>query len=158
MGIWRDDLRAALENGGKVLVVIQNDLLDHDRATAGILKGFDSVICLATNLGRTTGAARIVHPVAPHSECDGTFTNFEGRVQRFRRGLPARGDALSVADLLPRIASAMGKRDFGWTNLNQIWREMAESVPAFAGLSPETIGELGVETGATRTTRSEVAR
>jgi NADH-quinone oxidoreductase subunit G len=158
MGIWKEDLRAALGSGGKVLLVIQNDLVDHDPAAAQILRLYESVICLSTNLGRTTEMAGIVHPVTPHSECDGTFTNFEGRVQRFRRGTPARGDAMTVAEVLARVASAMGKRGFGWVNLNQIWREMAESIPAFAGLSPEAIGDQGIEAGSPGVERSEPKR
>lgn len=145
MGLWKDDLRAAIGFGGKLLIVIQNDIADHDPAATEILSRYDAVICFATNLGRTTLGATIVHPVTPHSECDGTFTNFAGRVQRFRRGTPARGDALTVAELCARIAAAMGRSDFGWVNLNQIWKEMAETIPAFSGISPEAIGDSGIE-------------
>ena len=145
LGVWRDDLRAELASGGKLLLAIQNDIADHDPASLDLLRRYEAVICLATNLNRTTGSASIVHPVTPQSECDGTFTNFEGRVQRFRRGMPARGDALTVADLLARVAAAMEHPEFGWVNLNQIWKEMAGAVPAFAGMSPETIGDEGME-------------
>jgi NADH-quinone oxidoreductase subunit G len=147
-GLWRDDLRgtlegAALAGGGKLLLLVQNDLVDHDPSMREVLARFETVIVFATNLNRTSEAAAVVHPVLPHSECDGTFTNFEGRVQRFRRGLPPRGDALTVADLCSGIAAALGHDGFGWINLNQIWREMSASHAAFAGMSPESIGDEG---------------
>jgi NADH-quinone oxidoreductase subunit G len=142
LGLWTDDVRGELARGGKIAIVVQNDLVECDSSLAGLLGKFETVIVLATNLGATTAAAGIVHPVAPHSECDGTFTNFEGRVQRFRKAMTPRGDALAVMELCRRIAGGLGK-EFGWVNLNQIWKEMAVSVPEFGGMSPQTIGDHG---------------
>lgn len=143
LGLPVDDPRSVLRGGGKVAILIQNDLLQDDPSAAGLLKEFQTVIALATNLGPTTAAAGIVHPVAPHSESDGTFTNFEGRVQRFRKAMPPRGDALALTELLQRIAAGLGT-PFGWVNLNQIWKEMSEAVPEFAGMSPDAIGDHGM--------------
>ncbi len=143
LGLPTGDPRSVLRGGGKVAILIQNDLLRHDPAAAELLRGFGTVIALATNLGPTTAAAGIVHPIAPHSESDGTFTTFEGRVQRFRKAMAPRGDALPVAELLQRIAAGLGA-PFGWVNLNQIWKEMSETVPEFAGMSPAEIGDGGM--------------
>lgn len=143
LSLWADDLRPELARGGKIAILIQNDILDHDPSLAGALAGFETVVALATNLGRTSAAASIVLPITPHSECDGTFTNFQGRVQRFRKAMTPRGDAMSVPVLLERLAAAMG-REFGWVNLNQTWSEMSRAVPEFEGMSPETIGDSGI--------------
>lgn len=143
LSIWTDDLRSELARGGKLAILIQNDLLDHDPSAEPLLRGFETVAVLAANLGRTAGAASIVLPVAPHSECDGTFTNFQGRVQRFRKAMTPRGDALSVPDLLRRLGAAMG-REFGWVNLNQIWSEMSVAVAEFGGMDPAGIGDSGL--------------
>jgi predicted molibdopterin-dependent oxidoreductase YjgC len=145
-----------LEKGGRLLILIQNDILDHGPpGTADLLGKHETVVAFATNLTRTTERAAIVHPVTPHSESGGTFTNFQGRVQRFRKASPAKGDALTVMELLRRIAAGLGK-DFGWTNLNHVWKDMSASVPDFAGMSPMTIGDLGMPIASARA-RSDVA-
>ncbi len=143
LGLWSDDLTDELARGGKLVILVQNDLLDHAPELAPRLAGFETVVALATNHCKTTAAASIVLPVTPHSECDGTFTNFQGRVQRFRRAMTPRGDAMNVAETLRRVAAAMG-REFGWVNLNEIWREMAAEVEELSGMSPEAIGDQGM--------------
>ena len=56
---------------------------------------------------------------------------------------PAVGDAIPVMELLTRIAKGLG-HEFGWVNLNQIWKEMAEAVPEFSGINPSTVGDQGI--------------
>jgi NADH-quinone oxidoreductase subunit G len=143
LGLWTADPRAELAKGGSVAIVVQNDLVECDQTVAGLLDTFATVIVLATNVGATTAAAKIVLPVTPHSETDGTFTNFEGRVQRFRKAMTPHGDALAVMELCKRIAAGLGK-EFGWVNLNQIWKEMAAEISEFAGMSPQTLGDQGM--------------
>jgi NADH-quinone oxidoreductase subunit G len=157
LGLWTDDPRAELARGGKVAVLVQNRLVERDPAVAGLLGKFETVIVLATNLGATTAAAKIVHPITPHSECDGTFTNFEGRVQRFRKAMTPHGDALTVMELCRRIAAGLGK-DFGWVNLNQIWKEMSAAVPEFEGMSPQALGDHGMNARSAGATGSAVER
>jgi NADH-quinone oxidoreductase subunit G len=143
LGLWTDDVRSELSRGGATLVIVQNDLVDHDPGATELLARFETVICFATNLNETSARARLVHPVAPHSESDGTFTNFQGRVQRFRKGVTPHGDALSVMELWKRIASQLGV-EFGWVSVNHVWKEMAETVPDFEGMSPSAIGDSGM--------------
>jgi predicted molibdopterin-dependent oxidoreductase YjgC len=64
-------------------------------------------------------------------------------VQRFRKAAAPSGDALPVTELLRRIAEGLGGQ-YGWVNLNQIWSEMAGSVPEFEGMSPSAIGDDGM--------------
>ncbi len=143
MTLWRDDIRDELRKGGRVALLIQNDPADHDPQIASDLDRFGTVICLATNLTDTTAKASIVHPVTPHSECEGTFTNFQGRVQRFRRAMPARGEARTVTELLSLIAGRLGT-EFGWASHGQIWKEMGSTYPEFAGITPSVLGDDGM--------------
>ncbi|MDM7916630.1 MAG: hypothetical protein QUU85_15410, partial [Candidatus Eisenbacteria bacterium] len=143
LGLWTDDLAAEIGKGGGLAIVIQNDLAAHDPALARLLEKYARVLYLATNEDATSRLAGIVHPVTPHSEFDGSFTNFEGRVQLFRRSVTPRGDALTVMELLRRIAARLGV-EFGWVNRNAIWAEMARAVPEFEGMSPSAIGDSGM--------------
>lgn len=150
LGYVTGDPRPVLEAGGKLLLIVQNDVVDDGLpGAAELLDRFGTVIALATNVTKTTAKAAIVHPVTPHSECDGTFTNFQGRVQRFRRAVVPHGDALTVMELLRRVAAGLGK-EFGWTNLNHVWKEMSSTVAEFAGMSPAEIGDQGMAIASAR--------
>ncbi len=143
LSLWTEDLAAALREGGRLALIIQNDMVDHDPSIAALLEKFETVICLATETTETTARAGIVHPVTPHSEYDGTFTNFQGRVQRFRRAMPPRGDAMTVTELLRRISARMGT-DLGLAGLNATWQEMGATIAEFEGINPGSLGDGGL--------------
>jgi predicted molibdopterin-dependent oxidoreductase YjgC len=92
-----------------------------------------------------------VLPAAAWVERDGTFTNFEGRVQRFRTSLEPAGHALPAWDLLGRVLTAIGGTPVG-TRAEHWFRELTRAVPAFAGLTYQSIGDHGqMIAGATST-------
>lgn len=143
LSLWRDNLRDELSKGGRVALIIQNDLIDHDPKIADDLGRFDTVIALATNLTETTAAASIVHPVTPYSEDEGTFTNADGRVQRFRRAIDARGEARTVIELIDLLAEKLGAEAIRKTG-KQIWEEMGKANPEFSGITPAALGDSGM--------------
>ena len=67
------------------------------------------VIFEGSNENKTTPSAHYVLPAAVYAERDGTFTNFSGRVQEFRKALDPLGSALPDAEILRRLAGKMGK-------------------------------------------------
>jgi predicted molibdopterin-dependent oxidoreductase YjgC len=77
------------------------------------------------------------------AEMDGTFTNFEHRLQRFKRAFEAPGEAkprFEVAlDLLARLGQPMGAATAG-----DVFVEMAVSAPGLAGLTHRSVGPKGV--------------
>jgi predicted molibdopterin-dependent oxidoreductase YjgC len=75
-------------------------------------------------------------------ERDGTFTNFEGRVQRFRPALGAIGESLPTWEILGRILAATGVPGNA-TRAEHWFRALAGAVPAFGGLSYQTLGDGG---------------
>ncbi len=99
--------------------------------------------------------ARVALPSATWVEKEGTFTNLEGRVQRFRQALEPLGEALGELEILARLAQASG-RDAIPTRPGQAFEALAAEVEAFAGLSYERIGEGGLAAG-TETVRSGTA-
>ena len=133
LGLQRDP-EPELQQGGDLLVVVEDDPLAEGQRPAWKehLRGFGRVIYLGTNLGATSAAAQLALPITPHSECDGTFINFQEKVQRFRKGMTPRGDALWAPELLHRIARAC-ELEFGWANLAALWRDLETAEPALAG-------------------------
>jgi predicted molibdopterin-dependent oxidoreductase YjgC len=90
-------------------------------------------------------------PAAAWVEREGTFTNFEGRVQRFRTASEPLGAALAEWDLLGRILAAAGGAPAG-SRAEHWFRDLSRSVPAFAGLTYQGIGDTGqMIAGATST-------
>ena len=83
-------------------------------------------------------------------EADGTFTNFEHRLQRFKRAFDAPGEArprFEVAlDLLSRLGQPMSAATAG-----DVFVEIAASAPGFVGLTHRSVGPKGVAAAAPAT-------
>jgi len=148
------EAEAELSRGGKLLLIIEDDPLDARQKPEWMahLKRFEHVLYLGFNAGETSRAAHLSLPITPHSECDGTFVNFQNRLQRFRKGVVPRGDALWAPELLRRLARAAGAPEgeggFGWVNLNQLWRDLTAAETAFAGIDVTALGGTGTVLGA----------
>src|SRR5439155_507027 len=114
-----------------------------------------SIIYTGTNDNGTSALATLVLPLAAWVERDGTFTNFLGRVQRFRAAVEPLGEALAGWDLFGRVLGALGGPVAG--GRAELWfRELARTVPAFDGLSYQSIGDGGAMlAGAAPTTAPE---
>ena len=110
------------------------------------LAGAETVVFQGTNANKTSAAAHLVLPSAAYVERDGTFTNFEGRVQRFRdRARAPRRGAAGLAASWPASAAALGARDavIAAERAEQVFAALAGAVPAFAGLTYRALGDAG---------------
>jgi NADH-quinone oxidoreductase subunit G len=138
-------LAAARAGRLKLLWVFEHDLLASGwpaAETAEALRRVDTVVWSGANANATSALARHVLPLAAWVERDGTFTNFLGRVQRFRAAVEPPGDVLAGWDLIGRVLAAAGGRVAG-SRAEHWFRELARRVPAFAELSYQTIGDTG---------------
>jgi predicted molibdopterin-dependent oxidoreductase YjgC len=75
-------------------------------------------------------------------EREGTYTNFQGRVQRFRQAVEPLGQALAEWDILGRVLQALGAEATP-PRAERWFRELAAAVPAFSGLNYQSIGDAG---------------
>lgn len=143
LGLERDP-QPDLARGGSLLVVIEDDPLDERQRPAWReeFARFSHVLYLGSNENATMRAAGLALPVAPHSECDGTFVNFQGRVQRFRKAMTPRGDALWAPELLRRLAHEAGQA-WGWSEWVSLWQSLAAAEAPFHGLDPKGLGPGG---------------
>ena len=151
-------LAAARAGRVKVLWVFQHDLLAAGWSAAETrqaLERVDTLVFSGTNDNATSALATLVLPLAAWVERDGTFTNFLGRVQRFRAAVEPLGDALAGWDLFGRVLTLLGGAAAG--GRAELWfRELAKTVPAFAGLTYQSIGDGGAMlAGALPTTAPE---
>jgi len=138
-------LEAARTGRLRCLWVFGHDLLASGLPEAevrGALERLDWLIFQGTNANGTSRLAHLVLPGATYAEKEGTFANFEGRVQRFWRAISPLGQSLPDGEILVRVAHALG-HDWRPRGSEELFRELAGAVPAFAGLSYRDLGEQG---------------
>jgi predicted molibdopterin-dependent oxidoreductase YjgC len=90
---------------------------------------------------RTAAAAHVVLPGAAFSEKQGSFTNMEGRIQRFDAAVkppePARPDWRILLDIYDKLAPSPGK----YRDIKDIRKEIRDHVPGYDDL--ELSGDSG---------------
>ena len=95
----------------KLLWIFQHDLLDSGLPVADVtaaLAAAEMVVFQGPSANATSAGAHLVLPSAAYVEREGTFTNFQGRVQRFRTVVEPLGEAVADWDILGRLGRALG--------------------------------------------------
>ncbi len=140
-------LQPAEEHEG-VLIVMGDELRD-------VSKGFGGRASFYLYLGSypTHGAraADVILPITTFAEQEGSFTNFEGRVQRFWPGLQAPGLALSAWRVLGALAAALSEGENAPNGADQAFSRFSELAPEFRGLNFGAIGTLGAKASGSAT-------
>jgi NADH-quinone oxidoreductase subunit G len=154
----------------KALYVLDDDIAS-DPAVAELLGRLEFLVVHASNLNETARIAEVILPCATFAERHGTFTNFQGRIQRIRPavatleldraldgmsmsrldrfGAPndrwmkgVRRDARPSWRILASIAGAIGTK-WKYQTVEDVFRECASAIPAFRGLTYASIGSRG---------------
>jgi predicted molibdopterin-dependent oxidoreductase YjgC len=86
--------------------------------------------------------AHVVLPSASYAERDGTFTNFQGRVQRLNAAFAPHGEALPAWHIYQRLGQALGQ-DWSYASTEAVLTDMATAIPAYHGMSYAKIGDIG---------------
>ncbi|UCC17142.1 MAG: formate dehydrogenase subunit alpha, partial [Dehalococcoidales bacterium] len=82
----------------------------------------------------TTKLASVVIPSATFAEKEGTFTNFEGRIQQVRKAIDPPGTALADWEFILRLSHEMGF-SMQYSSSREILNEIEELVPLYKKLS-----------------------
>jgi NADH-quinone oxidoreductase subunit G len=88
----------------------------------------------------TARQADVVLPALSFAERDGTYTSADRRVQRFYRALPTLGDGKADWEIAQDIAWRLGLK-WDYQTAEEIFNEIAASLPRYAGLSYETLAQ-----------------
>jgi NADH-quinone oxidoreductase subunit G len=138
-------LAAARAGRLSCLWVFHHDLLAAGWPASDVaeaLERVETVIFTGTSANATSDRAHWVLPAAAWVEREGTFTNFEGRVQRFRTAVEPRAQALPEWEILGRVLATLGGTPAG-ARAEHWFRDLAATVPAFAGLTYQALGDAG---------------
>jgi len=98
-----------------------------------VLSSLGFLVVQDTFLTETAKLASVVLPAASFAEKEGTFTNFEGRVQRVRKAIGPHGESLPDWEIVVQLAGKMNKT-MSYSSLQQITDEIEELVPLYQGI------------------------
>jgi NADH-quinone oxidoreductase subunit G len=145
LGIGKDGVDAivkACESGAVKVLVLQGPELLRTAEAANAIRKVPFVVVMATHESPELEAAHVVLPTTMWAEVDGTFTNFQRRVQRIRRAVPAPGEARPrweiAGDLLRRLGAPMAG-----TSAREIFLALAAATTDYKGLDYRAIGHTG---------------
>jgi formate dehydrogenase alpha subunit len=82
----------------------------------------------------TTELASVVMPAVAFAEKDGTFTNFEGRVQQVRKAVDSPGSSLPEWEIIQELSQKMGS-SMQYSSSREILNEIEELVPLYQNLT-----------------------
>jgi NADH-quinone oxidoreductase subunit G len=146
----RGMLDAAAAGRIRLLWVMHHDLFASawpEAAVRAALEGVETLVFQGpTGHAVVAEAAHVVLPSAAYAERDGTFTNFEGRVQRFRAALTPLGEALPDWAILGRLGRMLGAAGpaFAAERAERVFAALAAAVPGFSGMSYRALGDRGL--------------
>ena len=136
---------AAVEGRLKALIVFGEDIAQTDPDSGHVRAAIDAcelVVSQEIFLSETAGMADVVLPAAAFLEKEGTFTNFDRRVQRVRPALGPPGEARPDFEIIRALADALGA-DLGCATPADAFAEMAALTPTFAGISHQRLDREG---------------
>lgn len=136
---------AAVAGELKALIVFGEDIVQTDPDSTHVRAAIDACELVVSHeifLSETAALADVVLPAASYLEKDGTFTNFDRRVQRVRPALAPIGGAKPDFEIIAAVAAALGT-DLGCPTPADAFDEMASLTPTFAGISHRRLDREG---------------
>lgn len=133
--------------GIKALLIAGEDVVFKANGDATLVKSqlgkLDFLMVQEMFLTETAELADVVFPVTSFAEAQGTQINNGMQVQFVRRTIPPVGQARPDWMVVAQLAKMMGV-DLGYqAQLKNVFKEIAENVPAFAGLSHNQLANEG---------------
>jgi formate dehydrogenase alpha subunit len=102
------------------------------RLITEILTSLDFLVVQDMFLTETATLANVVLPAASFAEKEGTFTNFEGRVNSVHKAIEPVGESLPDWEIVVRLADKMGC-PLPFPTLQAVMAEIEELVPSYEG-------------------------
>lgn len=139
-----DLLRLCSEGHIHFLYVFHHDLIrEYDpQYVRDALGKVDSVIFEGPWDQPTAALADIQLPAAVYAEKEGTFTNFQGRVQKFQCAVPPIGESLPDLDILRQLAGDLGISPVS-ASAAEVFEDIGQQIGAFSGMTYQTLSDSG---------------
>ncbi len=106
------------------------------------LRACEFVVAQDIRMTESARYADLLLPACPFTEYEGTFTNWERRVQRFWQAHPPQGEAKPDWQVFAELWLRT-QRQTPPFNAREVMQEIAQLVPSFANCRYESLGETG---------------
>jgi len=115
-----------------IYIVGENPILSfpNSRRATETISSLDFLVVQDMFLTETAKLANVVLPAASFAEREGTFTNFEGRVNKVRKAIEPIGGSLPDWEIILRLADKMGS-PMPYSSLQDVMSEIEELVPSY---------------------------
>jgi NADH-quinone oxidoreductase subunit G len=128
---------------GDVLLVADDELAGADAASlAAAAAVAGAVVVIGTTLPSWAARAAVMLPIANMAEEEGTFTNVEGRVQRYLQAKAAPGLARPGFAAMGDLLTALGDPTVTFVP-GDVFRALAAAHATFGGMTYERLGLRG---------------
>ena len=139
-----DSIREGIRSGTiKALISLGEDLITDANFTAEDLAKLEFHLHSSILANPTANAAHIVLPSAAFAEKRGSMVNLSGRLQRLNRAAELTGQAHDDWEILGDLITALIGAKKEIHHIEDIFKGIAENIPAFDGLSLSKIGHQG---------------
>ena len=164
-----------ITDGSYKAVVVLNDDLSRLPAASQLISKIPTVIELISMKNSSSDFSKVVLPVSTYAEINGTFVNFQNRVQRIRPAVASlekerlpgefsmsRLDKFGAHNdrwtqgpkfnsrpgwkVIKQLAKAFGN-DFSFENTEEVFEELANTIEGMNGYDYDSVGHEGVVVG-----------
>lgn len=97
------------------------------------LRGAKFVVLSEIYPSELDSMADVILPSAAFTEESGHFTSFDGREYELRKAVDPPGMSLPEWEIIKGIAIGLGSTEFGYSSVDDITKEMKDTVPFFGG-------------------------
>jgi NADH-quinone oxidoreductase subunit G len=146
-------IKYGLSNGSiKAIIALGEDLIGDAGFSHDELAAAELIVSTNIKANATAQASDIVLPGSSFAEKRGTMINVTGRLQRLNQAVQAPGNAHDDWEILRDIILNYTGEANGMFMLEDVVKMVAQTVPAFEGVTLSKIGDQGIqllETGIT---------
>jgi NADH-quinone oxidoreductase subunit G len=129
------NIRAAVIIYFKPLIEREGDE-EKESLVAELVNALEYSVLIAPYKAEWQQAANALLPAAVWSEEEGTYTNYQGRVQFAGQALTSAGDAMPVWEIFAGLLYAGGESRL-WLSYGEVFQDMKESVACFGNVTLE---------------------
>lgn len=132
--VGANDVMQGKKSLGEVIKESKSLIIGGSLPEANALEGKDFVVAFELFETETTDKADVILPAASFAEVDGTYTNNAGNVQRVRKAIDFVNQSKPDWMIATLIANELGVHFGSYFSITNIFKEIADSVPAYEGL------------------------
>ncbi len=139
-------LEKARQGAYKCLYIIGQDLIKAygKEEIKNVFSKINIIIGQFSNENQTTPFVNYILPAATFAEKNGTFINFENRIQLIKRAFPPLENSKPDWQIIIELAKEL-EINLPYTNELEIWKKMKSSYADFSNLDYSKIGLKGIK-------------